>query len=203
MWKRLKASVVRNNMLRVLLFTFVLASGLLLGMEASFAGEQAPFRLVPGHPPAPKLKLLNMDGQQVNLEKLRGQVVLVNFWATWCPPCRREMPSLQRLWQKLGKSKLQIVAVNVGEDADTVLGFMGTLDNLPTFPIVFDKDSAVLRAWPVKGLPTTFLIDRKGRIIYRAIGGRDFDSPESIRLIQELLASKNEVEVTSRPVKSK
>lgn len=190
MWIQLKASVVRIKMLRALLFAFALASGLLLGMEASFASEEAPFRPVPGHPSAPNFKLLNMDGQQVTLEKLRGQVVLVNFWATWCPPCRREMPSLQRLWQRLGKSQLQIVAVNVGEDADTVFGFMGTLDDSPTFPIVFDKDSAVLRAWPVKGLPTTFLIDRKGRIIYRAIGGRDFDSPESIRFITELLARK-------------
>jgi thiol-disulfide isomerase/thioredoxin len=191
MWIRLKTSVVRIRMLRALLFTLALTSGLLLGVEASFATGEAVFRPVPGQPTAPKLKLLNMDGQEVNLEKLRGQVVLVNFWATWCPPCRREMPSLQRLWQKLGKSELQIVAVNVGEDADTVLGFMGTLDDSPTFPIVFDKDSAVLRAWPVKGLPTTFLIDRKGRIIYRAIGGREFDSPESIRLITELLASKS------------
>jgi thiol-disulfide isomerase/thioredoxin len=191
MWIRLKTSVVRIRMLRALLFTLALTSGLLLGVEASFATGEAVFRPVPGQPTAPKLKLLNMDGQEVNLEKLRGHVVLVNFWATWCPPCRREMPSLQRLWQKLGKSELQIVAVNVGEDADTVLGFMGTLDDSPTFPIVFDKDSAVLRAWPVKGLPTTFLIDRKGRIIYRAIGGREFDSPESIRLITELLASKS------------
>jgi thiol-disulfide isomerase/thioredoxin len=178
-------------MLRAVLFTLALTSGLLLGGEASFATGEAVFSPVPGQPIAPKFKLLNMDGQEVNLEKLRGHVVLVNFWATWCPPCRREMPSLQRLWQKLGKSELQIVAVNVGEDADTVLGFMGTLDTSPTFPIVFDKDSAVLRTWPVKGLPTTFVIDKKGHIIYRAIGGREFDSPESIRLITELLASKN------------
>jgi thiol-disulfide isomerase/thioredoxin len=178
-------------MLRALLFSVVLTSGLLLGMEVSLASEEAPFSPVQNHPLAPNFKLMNLDGQEVNLEKLRGHVVLVNFWATWCPPCRREMPSLQRLWQKLGKSHLQIVAVNVGEDADTVLGFMGTLDDSPTFPIVFDKDSAVLRAWPVKGLPTTFLIDKNGHIIYRAVGGRDFDSPESIRLIDELLASKN------------
>ena len=187
---RFEAFVVRIKLLRALLFTLVLAFGALLNGQASFAGE-AVFSPVPGHPVAPKFKLLNMDGKQVDLGKLRGQVVLVNFWATWCPPCRREMPSLQRLWLKLGKSKLQIVAVNVGEDADTALGYMGTLDTSPTFPIVFDKDSAVLRAWPVKGLPTTFVIDRKGHIIYRAIGGRDFDSPESIRFITELLASKN------------
>ena len=188
---QLEAFVVRTKLLRALLFTLVMASGLVLSMQTSFATGEAVFSPVPGHPIAPKFKLFNMDGKQVDLEKLQGKVVLVNFWATWCPPCRREMPSLQRLWKKLEKkTKLQIVAVNVGEDADTVLGFMGTLDDSPTFPIVFDKDSAVLRAWPVKGLPTTFLIDKKGHIVYRAIGGRDFDSPESISLITKLLASK-------------
>ncbi|BBP04229.1 hypothetical protein TPL01_20790 [Sulfuriferula plumbiphila] len=190
MWTQSEGFAVQIKRLRVLLFTLAIASGLLLNMEASCAAGEEVFSPFPGHPAAPKLKLLNMDGKQVDLEKLKGQVVLVNFWATWCPPCRREMPSLQRLWLKLGKSKLQIVAVNVGEDADTVLSFMGMLDVSPTFPIVFDKDSAVLRAWPVKGLPTTFLIDRKGHIAYRAIGGRDFDSPENIRFITELSASK-------------
>lgn len=190
MWIRLKTSVVPIKRLCALLCSFAFAFGLLLGMEASFASGEAPFTTVPGRPAAPSFKLLNMDGQEVSLEKLRGQVVLINFWATWCPPCRREMPSLQRLWQKLEKSGLKIVAVNVGEDADTVLSFMGTLDDSPTFPVVFDKDSAVLRAWPVRGLPTTFLIDKKGRIVYRAIGGREFDSPDSVHLITGLLASK-------------
>ena len=189
MWTQLMGFTVQINRLRVFLFALVIASSLLLSMKAGFAAEGV-FSPVPGYPVAPKLKLLNMDGKQVDLEKLKGQVVLVNFWATWCPPCRREMPSLQRLWQKLGKSKLQIVAVNVGEDADTVLGFMGMLDTSPTFPIVFDKDSAVLNAWPVKGLPTTFLIDRNGHVAYRAIGGRDFDSPENIRFITEFSEGK-------------
>ena len=185
---RFEGFVVRSKLLQALSFALAVAFGTLLSGQ-TYAAE-AVFSPVPGYPVAPQITLLDMDGKQVDLEKLRGQVVLVNFWATWCPPCRREMPSLQRLWKKLEKSKLHIVAVNVGEDADTVLGFMGTLDDAPTFPIVFDKDSAVLRAWPVKGLPTTFLIDRKGHIIYRAIGGRDFDSPESIALLTKLLASK-------------
>lgn len=187
MWIQSEVFVVRNRMLRTVLFTLAVASGLLLSAEASFASGGVAFTPVPGYPSAPKLRLLNMDGQVVNLEKLRGQVVLVNFWATWCPPCRREMPSLQRLWQKLGKSGLQIVAVNVGEDAETVLAFMGTLDESPTFPIVFDKNSAVMRTWPLKGLPTTFIVDKKGHIIYRAIGGREFDSPESIQFMTGLL----------------
>ncbi len=185
MWIQLKEFAVQINALRRILIAFAIVSGLLLNAKVSWAASEEVFSPVSGNPVAPKLKLLDMDGKPVDLEQLKGKVVLVNFWATWCPPCRREMPSLQRLWKKLGASKLQIVAVNVGEDAETVLGFMGTLDESPTFPIVFDKDSATLRAWPVRGLPTTFLIDKKGRIAYRAIGGRHFDSPENIRFITE------------------
>lgn len=185
MWIQLKGFTVQINALRRILIAFAIVSGLLLNAQVSWAANEEVFSPVSGNPVAPKLKLLDMDGKPVDLEQLKGKVVLVNFWATWCPPCRREMPSLQRLWIKLGASKLQIVAVNVGEDAETILGFMGTLDESPTFPIVFDKDSATLRAWPVRGLPTTFLIDKKGRIAYRAIGGRHFDSPENIRFITE------------------
>ncbi len=188
MQEQCRKYVVRNNTPQALLAVFVMT---LFAMASAFAAGDAVFSQVPGNPPAPNFNLLNMNDQEVGLEKLRGKVVLINFWATWCPPCRREMPSLQRLWQQHGgKTDLQIVAVNVGEDADTVHGFMGSLDVSPTFSIVFDKDSAVLRNWPIKGLPTTFLLDRKGRIVYRAIGGREFDSPESIGAINKLLAGE-------------
>lgn len=186
MWIQSKGFAVQINQLGRFLIAFAIVSGLLLNAKAGLAADEAAFSSVSGNPVAPKLKLFDMDGKQVDLESLKGKVVLVNFWATWCPPCRREMPSLQRLWKKLGASKLQIVAVNVGEDADTVLGFMGMLDESPTFPIVFDKDSDTLRAWPVRGLPTTFLIDKRGHIAYRAVGGREFDSPENIRFITGL-----------------
>jgi len=163
----------------------------LCALTSALAAGQAIFSPVPGSPVAPTFKLPDMNDHELNLEKLRGKVVVVNFWATWCPPCRREMPSLQRLWQRHGgKTDLQIVAVNVGEDADTVLGFMGTMDVAPSFTIALDRDSAVMRNWPIKGLPTTFLLDRDGRIVYRAIGGREFDSAESIALINRLLAGK-------------
>lgn len=186
MWIRSKEFVVRTKLTSAIFIALTIVSGAFFNATVSFAADEAAFSPISGRPAAPRLKLLDMDGKQVDLEKLKGKLVLVNFWATWCPPCRREMPSLQRLWLKLGGTKLQVVAVNVGEDADTVLGFMGTLDESPTFPIVFDKDSSTLRAWPVRGLPTTFLVDKTGHIAYRAVGGRDFDSPENIRFISEL-----------------
>ena len=137
--------------------------------------------------PAPALKLKDLDGTVHDLAQLRGRVVLINFWATWCPPCRREMPSMERLSQALKDEAFSVLAVDVGEDADTIDTFNGQLDTAPTFPILLDTRSRAMQAWNVAGLPTTFLVDRQGRIVASAIGGREFDHPELIRAIHELL----------------
>ena len=130
--------------------------------------------------PAPALILADMDGKMHDLSDLKGKVVVVNFWATWCPPCRREMPSLERLKQRLQSRGLAVLAVDVGEDADTVFAFTGQLEPAPTFPLLLDRDSQAMQRWKVKGLPTTFVIDQQGRVIFRAIGGREFDNPAMI-----------------------
>jgi thiol-disulfide isomerase/thioredoxin len=138
--------------------------------------------------PAPALKLKDLDGRPHDLARLRGRVVLINFWATWCPPCRREMPSMERLSQTLKGEAFSVLAVDVGEDADTIDAFTAQLDTTPTFPILLDTRSRTLQAWKVAGLPTTFLVDRQGRIVASAIGGREFDHPEIVKAIRELLA---------------
>jgi len=137
--------------------------------------------------PAPPLKLKDLDGRTHDLARLRGRVVLINFWATWCPPCRREMPSMERLSQALEGEAFVALAVNVGEDAGTIGAFTSQLDTEPTFPILLDTRSLTLQAWKVAGLPTTFLVDSQGRIIASAIGGREFDHPEIVKAIRELL----------------
>lgn len=143
---------------------------------ACFAEEAAPLTRLDERKAAPELRLKDLDGKMQDLAHLRGKVVLVNFWATWCPPCRREMPSMQRLYQNLPKEHFEILAVNVGEDEDTVFAFTGTLDPAPTFPLLLDQDSRMLKKWPVKGLPTSFVIDKQGGMALRAVGGRDFDN---------------------------
>jgi len=137
--------------------------------------------------PAPALKLKGLDGKTHDLAQLRGRVVLINYWATWCPPCRREMPSMERLTQALKGEPFVVLAVDVGEDADTIETFTGQLDTEPTFPILLDSRSRAMQAWKVAGLPTTFLVDKQGRIVASAIGGREFDHPDIIQAIRNLL----------------
>jgi thiol-disulfide isomerase/thioredoxin len=137
--------------------------------------------------PAPEFVLKDMDGKPHSLKDYRGKYVLINFWATWCPPCRREMPSLEVLYRKWHDKPFMVLAINQWEDPDLVFSYMGQLDVFPTFPILFDRDSAISQAFGVKGLPTSFVVDPEGRVIMRAVGGREFDHPELERTIGELL----------------
>ena len=139
--------------------------------------------------PAPTLRLKDLGGTAHDLAQLKGRVVLVNFWATWCPPCRREMPSMERLSQALKGEAFSVLAVDVGENGDTIDAFASQLDTAPSFPILLDTRSRVMQAWKVAGLPTTFLIDRQGRIVASAIGGREFDHPRWSRRSVDCLKS--------------
>jgi thiol-disulfide isomerase/thioredoxin len=137
--------------------------------------------------PAPVLALKDLDGQLHDLASLKGKVVLVNFWATWCPPCRREMPSMDRLARKLAGTPFAVLAVDIGEDADTIHTFISQLDATPSFPILLDPHARIMQTWKISGLPTTYLIDPQGRIAYSAVGGREFDHPEIERQVRALL----------------
>jgi len=137
---------------------------------------------------APNFSLEDMDGEVLSFESLRGKVIMINFWATWCPPCRREMPSMEYLYQTFKNEDFTVLAINQWETSDHVFAFMGELDVFPNFPILFDTDSTVSEDYVVKGLPTTLLIDKQGRIVYRAVGGRDFNHPEVKKIVRELLA---------------
>jgi len=132
---------------------------------------------------APPLRLQDMDEEFVNIGDLKGKVVIVNFWATWCPPCRREMASLERLYLSAADKNVVVLAVNVGEDIDTVFSFLGTVEPSPTFPIIMDKTSDSLKDWKVRGLPTTYVVDASGMVKYRAVGGREFDHPDMVKNI--------------------
>ena len=136
---------------------------------------------------ASDFELQNMDEEIKKLSDYRGQVVLLNFWATWCPPCIREMPSMERLHQEINAKDFKVIAINQMEEIDDVFAFTGQLEVDPTFEILFDKTSKVSNDYAVKGLPTTYLIDKQGNIRYRAIGGREFNHPDVIKIINQLI----------------
>ncbi len=178
-------------MRKIVEFAALCLMAVLLATSMVHAGPQPMLTAVAGSPPARDFTLKDVDGKVHRLADLHGKVVLINFWATWCPPCRRELPSLERLWRLLGSENFVVLAVDVAEDADTVFAFTGMLEPAPTFPILLDRDSAVLGNWPVKGLPTTFVVDKKGRIVYRAVGGREFDAPELVGQLRGLLQKEH------------
>jgi thiol-disulfide isomerase/thioredoxin len=141
----------------------------------STPGGQAPQSLV----------LHDLSGKQVDLASLKGQVVLVNFWATWCEPCKDEMPSLDRVHQKLATRGLRVIGVNFGEGKPRIEQF---LKSVPVgFPLLRDDDLAVSKAWRVRVLPATFLVDRKGMLRYQLVGEADWDDPALQAPILELL----------------
>ena len=132
-------------------------------------------------------ELMNMDEEKVKLADYRGKVVLINFWATWCPPCVREMPSMERLNKKIANENFKVLAINQMEDSDQVFAFTGQFEDEPSFEILFDTTSRVSQSYIVRGLPTTYLIDKKGHVRYSAVGGREFDHPEIVAVVKKLM----------------
>jgi len=134
---------------------------------------------------APDFTLQGEDGKTYRLSDYRGKVVVLNFWATWCPPCRYEMPSMERAHRKVQGENIVLLAVDVGESEDKVFEFTGQFP--VTFPLLLDIDGAVIQKYPVIGLPTTFVIDPRGIITHRAIGSREWDDEKMLAPLRKLL----------------
>ncbi len=133
--------------------------------------------------PAPALRLQDLGGKTIDLVQYRGRVVLVNFWATWCPPCRKEFPSLGRVRLLFKPEEFEVLAVNVDEDRETALAFAGAAG----FPVLLDTNSKATMSWPIKGLPTSFIVDPQGRLAFSLAGEQEFDGPEVVKAIRGLL----------------
>jgi thiol-disulfide isomerase/thioredoxin len=139
---------------------------------------------VSDRPLAPPFDLKDPDGRSVQLADFRGKPLIVNFWATWCPPCRDEMPSMQRAADLVSNEGIRLVAINVGEDADTVSQFL--MESKLDLPVLLDETSGVVMSYPVRGLPTTFVVDADGRLAYVATGGREWDDPALLDKVRAL-----------------
>lgn len=167
----------------IVLLTLTLNSQAVLA-SSSVKNVKQTLTKVAGNPDAPDFNLEDQDGNFVKMSDLKGKVVIVNFWATWCPPCRKEMPSMQRAWEILKNEDIMMLAINVGEDSDQIFAF--TAEYPVEFPLIMDTDSSVVRQWKVRGLPTTFIVNPAGKIVYQAIGDRDWDSAEILQQITKL-----------------
>lgn len=133
----------------------------------------------------PPLELTDLRGKKHSLADYRGKVVLVNFWATWCEPCREEMPSMERLRVSLAERPFAVLAVNLAEPESRIAKF---LDTVPVgFPILLDRDTKTTRAWQAKVLPATYIVGPDGAIRYRHVGELDWSKPEVRKLILGLM----------------
>ena len=141
--------------------------------------------------PAPAFTLPSLDGGRVRLADFRGKVVLLNFWATWCRPCREEMPSLEALWADYRDRPFIVLAVTADRGSLRPVREFVRRHGLD-FPVLLDADGAVRNRYEVYALPMTYLIGRDGRISGRAPAARDWNGPAARRLIDQLLAQQAE-----------
>lgn len=134
---------------------------------------------------APSLELSDLDGKTHRLEDYRGKVVLINFWASWCPPCLIEMPSLVSVYKQFNDKGFEILAINLDENTKSVDEFLKSMD-IP-FKIFLDPKGAAAQTYLVYGLPYTVLLDREGKVQFKVFGGHDWDQGEPFEKIKSLL----------------
>ena len=135
--------------------------------------------------PAPDFDTIDMEGKIWSLSKLKGQVVFVNFWATWCAPCREEMPSMERLYAKLPKDKFKMIALFNNDSPALVKDFVAKLGL--TMPILDDQKNLIGIKYGLTGLPETFIIDKQGVIREKFIGPAEWDSPENVQMLTKYI----------------
>lgn len=155
-----------------------------LGLNLADAQELKPYTGTV----TPALKLKDLQGGIHDLADYRGQVVMVQFWATYCAPCIKEMPSMQRMQGKLAGKPFKILAVNMGESENEVRAFLKRVN--VDFTILMDTEGEALAAWKVFVAPSTFIVDPDGRIRYTLQGGAEWDAPEYLDQITALMTKR-------------
>lgn len=155
--------------------TIFLITALIIGGLSIFnfqlASVQAKVGINPGME-APNFELLNLNDQKISLNDFRGKKVLINFWASWCPPCIEEMPDIQKLHTEYG-DEIIILALNIGESKSTAASFMA--DNNLNFRVLLDKDKEIARNYIVRGIPTSYFLDENGVITDRIVGVLNYE----------------------------
>ncbi|BCA55912.1 Thiol-disulfide oxidoreductase ResA [Nitrospira sp. KM1] len=166
----------------ITLWTTVLTAGVVIPSPVAKRG------IVKTGDEAPNFQLRDMEGRLVALSDLRGKVVLLNFWATWCGPCRVEMPAMEELYRTFGRKDFEILAVSTDAQGVTVTRPFQQENHL-TFPILHDADFRVGLTYGARTLPMTFMVDRQGIVRHQIFGARDWSAPEAQQLIRLLMKS--------------
>ncbi len=173
-----------------MVFIVAVAAASYLYKENSTPSASAPSSLAREGSPAPDFVLSDLQGRQVRLSDYRGKVVLLNFWATWCPPCVEEIPSMERLHQLMKGKDFVMLALNVEPNGPQVVpGFLR--NNSATFPILFDDQKVVQKEYGVFRFPETFIIDKQGIIEDNIIGGRNWDDKTIVEYLEMLMRGAN------------
>jgi peroxiredoxin len=136
--------------------------------------------------PAPDFKFPGLDGKMVSLSDYKGKVVLVNIWATWCPPCVEEMPSMEKLYQKFKGENFEILAVSIDEPGLKAVAPFMKKSSL-TFPALIDSEGTIKTVYGITGIPESFIIDKQGILIKKIIGPVDWTTPKIFRFFSNLI----------------
>jgi peroxiredoxin len=156
-----------------------------LAVIASLCCSSGPGPAVQGEA-APEFTFKDQPGKERSLSQLRGRVVLVNFWATWCPPCIDEMPSMQQLQRRMANKPFEMLALSVDDSWASVNRFMK--ENNFTLPVYADFDKRVSTLYGTHMWPETYIVDKRGKVAYKVIGAKDWTSPEVLKFLDVLVA---------------
>ena len=168
------------NIFKPVTLLFVIAGLSLTGLNG--VANAAKLKPVDGDLDAPALVLKDLQGKTHDLKDYEGQVVLVQFWATYCGPCRQEMPSMNKMMTKMGDTPFTILAVDMGETEAEVKQFVSEVK--PEFTILMDEDGKSIADWRVFAAPSNFIVGPDGKIKYTLFGGVEWDSDELVEKIK-------------------
>ncbi|MBT3203423.1 MAG: TlpA family protein disulfide reductase [Gammaproteobacteria bacterium] len=165
-------------------FNIFILSCFIALFSAQASSASGTLKLYKGNLSSPEFNLTDMQGNKHSLSDYQGNIVLLQFWATYCTPCRKEMPTMNNLIKKMDGKPFKILTVNMAEAKPDVQKF---IDQVPVdFPVLLDSDGAILSQWKVFAAPANFILDKKGNILFTLYGGIEWDSEEMVKKLSTL-----------------